>query len=70
MVRIMMNQRIIYKNLENYVCVIIPTPEALQTMTIEEIAAKDVPQGIEYKIIDASELPQDRTFRNAWTWQE
>ncbi len=65
-----MNQRIIYKNLENYVCVIIPTPEALQTMTIEEIAAKDVPQGIEYKIIDASELPQDRTFRNAWTWQE
>lgn len=24
--------------------------------------------GIEYKIIDASELPQDRTFRNAWEY--
>ena len=64
-----MNQRIIYPNLEGGVCVIIPTPEALQTMTIEEIATKDVPQGIEYKIIDVSELPQDRTFRNAWEYQ-
>ena len=63
-----MNQRIIYKNLENYVCVIIPTPEALQTMTIEEIAVKDVPHGIKYKIIDVNELPQDRTFRNAWEY--
>ena len=64
-----MDQRIIYSNLDGGVCVIIPTPEALQTMTIEEIAAKDVPQGIEYKIIDVSELPQDRTFRNAWEYQ-
>ena len=64
-----MNQRIIYPNLEGGVCVIIPTPEALQTMTIEEIATKDVPQGIEYKIIDVSELPSDRTFRNAWSWE-
>lgn len=64
-----MNQRIIYPNLEGGVSVIIPTPEALETMTIEEIAAKDVPQGIEYKIIDVSELPSDRTFRNAWSWE-
>lgn len=64
-----MNQRIIYPNLEGGVCVIVPTPEALETMTIEEIAAKDVPQGIEYKIIDVSELPFDRTFRNAWSWE-
>ena len=64
-----MNQRIIYPNLEGGVSVIIPTPEALETMTIEEIAAKDVPQGIEYKIIDVSELPLDRTFRNAWSWE-
>lgn len=64
-----MNQRIIYPNPEGGVCVIIPAPEALEFMTIEEIAAKDVPTGIEYKIIDASELPQDRTFRNAWEYQ-
>lgn len=64
-----MSQRIIYPNLEGGVSIIIPTPEALETMTIEEIAAKDVPQGIEYKIVDVSELPSDRTFRNAWEYQ-
>jgi hypothetical protein len=64
-----MNQIIIYPNGQGGVCVVTPTPEALESMTIEEIAAKDVPQGIEYKIIDVSELPQDRTFRNAWEYQ-
>lgn len=61
--------RIIYPNSEGGVCVIVPTAEALESMSIEEIAAKDVPQGIEYKIIDVSELPSDRTFRNAWSWE-
>lgn len=65
-----MTQVIIYPNGQGGVCVVTPTPEALESMTIEEIAAKDVPQGIEYKIIDVSELPQDRTFRNAWEYQE
>lgn len=64
-----MDKRIIYPNAEGGVSVIIPAPEALKSMTIEEIAAKDVPQGIEYKIIDVSELPPDRTFRNAWEYQ-
>jgi len=64
-----MTQRIIYQTNENGVAIIIPTPEALETMTIEEIAAKDVPQGKEYHIVDVSEIPTDRTFRNAWTWQ-
>lgn len=65
-----MNQRIIYPNLEGGLYVVVPAPEALESMTIEEIAAKDVPQGVVYKIIDVSELPQDRTFRDAWEYQE
>jgi hypothetical protein len=64
-----MNKRIIYQTDEGGVAVIIPTHEALETMTIEEIAIKDVPQGKEYYIVDVSEIPTDRTFRNAWTWQ-
>ena len=64
-----MTQVIIYPNGQGGVCVVTPTPEALESMTIEEIAVKDVPQGIEYKIIDVSELPSDRTFRNAWSWE-
>ena len=62
-------KRIIYQTDEGGVAVIIPTPEALATMTIEEIAAKDVPEGKEYHIVDVSDIPEDRTFRNAWTWQ-
>ena len=64
-----MDKRIIYENEEGGVAVIIPAPEALETMTIEEIAAKDVPTGKAYNIVDVSEIPTDRTFRDAWTWQ-
>jgi hypothetical protein len=39
-------------------------------MTIEEIAAKDVPAGKPFKIVDVSEIPSDRTFRNAWEYSE
>jgi hypothetical protein len=37
---------------------------------IEWIAAKDVPKGKPYKIIDVEDIPTDRTFRNAWEYQE
>ncbi len=61
-----MNQRIIYPT-DDGVAIIVPAPEC--GLTIEEIAAKDVPQGKEYHIVDVFEIPIDRTFRNAWTWQ-
>jgi hypothetical protein len=61
-----MNQRIIYENGEGGVAILIPTPECLLTHTIEEIAAKDVPSGKPYKIISTSDIPSDRTFRDAW----
>ena len=61
-----MNQRIIYQTAEGGVVVLIPTPDCLSTRSIEEIAAKDVPAGVPYKVIDAEDLPTDRTFRSAW----
>ena len=60
-----MNQRIIYPTPEGGVAVIIP---AACGLTIEEIAAKDVPQGKPFQIIDAADQPSDRTFRNAWEY--
>jgi hypothetical protein len=63
-------KRIIYPTDEGGVVVVIPTPEALKTMTIEEIAAKDVPEGKPYQIVDVSDIPTDRTFRDAWEYQE
>lgn len=61
-----MDKRIIYENDEGGVAVIIPAPQCLEERTIEEIAAKDVPAGKPYKIVDVSEIPSDRTFRRAW----
>jgi len=61
-----MNSRIIYQNDEGGISIIVPADCGL---TIEEIAAKDVPQGKAYHIVDVSEIPTDRTFRGAWTWQ-
>ena len=60
--------RIIYPNDDGGVSIIIPAPEALETMTIEEIAVKDVPAGKPFKIVDVSDIPSDRTFRNAWEY--
>ena len=58
--------KIIYKNENGGVSVITPTEEALSFMTIDEIAKKDVPTGLPYKIVEDSEVPTDRTFRDAW----
>ena len=74
-----MNQRIIFQNDEGGVAVIVPAPEC--GLTIEEIAAKDVPPVVvmqdgvvvsstprPYKIVDVADIPSDRTFRNAWEY--
>lgn len=58
--------RIIYQTDEGGVAVIIPTPQALETMTIRQIAEKDVPTGKAFKIVEDSDVPSDRTFRGAW----
>jgi hypothetical protein len=65
-----MTQRIIYPNDDGGVSILIPTPEYLETHTIEELAAKDVPEGKPYKIVDVSDIPSDRTFRDAWEYAE
>jgi hypothetical protein len=60
-----MNERIIYPT-DDGVAIIVPAPEC--GLTIEEIAVKDVPAGVAYKIVDVSDIPEDRTFRDAWEY--
>lgn len=36
-------------------------------LSLDEIAAKDVPTGTPYLIVDDSVIPADRSLRNAWT---
>lgn len=57
-----MNKRIIYSNDDGGVAIIIP---AACGLTIDEIAAKDVPVGRSFRIVDAADIPTDRTFRAA-----
>jgi len=51
--------RIIYKTLENTVSVIVPSSNVNDCI-------KDVPKGLPYKIVEDSEVPSDRSFRDAW----
>jgi hypothetical protein len=62
--------RIIYNQDNGVVAVIIPTPEALEQHGIQAIAIKDVPAGKKFKIIDAADIPSDRSQRDAWTVNE
>jgi hypothetical protein len=62
--------RIIYKNDQGGVSVIIPTQEALEQHGIQAIAIKDVPAGKPFKIVDAADIPSDRSERDAWTVDE
>jgi hypothetical protein len=56
-----MTQRIIYKTPDGGVAVIIPAD------TIDA-CMKDIPEGAEYAIVDVTDIPSDRTFRNAWEY--
>lgn len=56
--------RIVYETEDGGVAVIIPNMEC--ELSIEEIAKKDVPDGLTYKIVEASSIPKDRSFRGSW----
>jgi len=44
------------------VAILTPTGE----LSLEDTAAKDVPAGVPYRIVNDEDVPSDRTFRNAW----
>ena len=53
--------RILFPNNNGSVAIFVPTPG-----TTEQEALKFIPSNTPYKIVDASEIPSDRTFRDAW----
>ncbi len=61
----MENQRIIYPNDEDGVAIVVPAPG----VALEDVL-KAVPAGKPYKIVDVSEIPSDRLFRDAWSYAE
>lgn len=61
-----MSQVIVFENENGGVSVGTPTQEALQIMSIYQIATKDVPEGKDFWIVNSSVLPSDHSFFNAW----
>jgi hypothetical protein len=59
-----MSKLIIYQSETGNAILVIPAPNC--GISIEEIARKDVPEGLPYHIVDAAQIPSDRTFYNAW----
>ncbi len=54
--------KIIYPNGSGGIAVIHPTGE----IPIEEVAFKDVPNGIPYLFVEDGDIPSDRAYRDAW----
>lgn len=48
--------------------VINPNPNSI--WSVDQIAKKDTPTGLPYKILNKSDLPDDYTFRTAWEIDE
>jgi hypothetical protein len=61
-----MNQRIIVKNTDGSIGIIIPTGE----ISIEDVVKKDVPKGLTAEIVSVNKIPADRTFRNGWKFDK
>lgn len=59
----MITQRIVYQLPERPVSVVIPAECGL---SLAQIGRKDVPAGVPFWIVEATDLPQDRSLRNAW----
>ena len=55
--------KIIYTNDNGNMVVVTPVSTEL---TVDEIAAKDVPAGKSYTILEDAQVPTDRSFRDAW----
>ncbi len=60
------DSRFIYENDDGSVSIVIPSDNT--TLTLDQIKAKDCPSGKTVFTVNKSEIPTDRSFRNAWTY--
>ena len=58
--------RVIYRNKDNTVSVLVPAQEVLDIVGLKSIAEKDVPQDLPYWLVMDTDIPSNRTDRNSW----
>ena len=60
--------RFIFQNDRGTISIVSPADEC--PLTLDEIKAKDCPSDRPVYTVNKSEVPTDRSFRNAWTYTE
>jgi hypothetical protein len=61
-----LSKRVIFPNEEGGVSILVPSPEC---PNIDALIA-NVPAGKPHQIVNVSDIPSDREYRNAWTYEE
>ena len=61
---------VVYEEESGFVCVMRASDSLLEEYSLHQIALKDVPEALPFWIVDESEIPTDRTFRDAWEISE
>ena len=59
-----MSKLIVYETENKNIAIVVATDEC--GLTVEQVAAKDVPTGTAFTIIDAKDAPASREHREAW----
>lgn len=62
------DKRFIYTRDDGGISIVIPADDC--GLSLNEIKAKDCPSDRTVYTVDKSEIPTDRSFRNAWTYTE
>lgn len=60
--------RVIYKNQDGSVGILVPAQSVLDIVGLKAIAEKDVPQDLPYWLVMDADIPSDRSERNQWVW--
>lgn len=61
------NKRIVFQGEDGSVCVLVPPHDDDCDLTMEQIVALSIPAGVPYKIVDVTDIPSDRSQRDAWS---
>jgi hypothetical protein len=49
------------------VSILVPAPDC--GLSLEQIIGKDVPQDRPHEVLEVTDLPNDGTYRDAWTFE-
>ena len=61
---------VIFQKKDKSIGIMYPSSIVLEKYSLDMVAQKDVPEGLPFWKVEESEIPTDRTFRDAWEISE